>query len=118
MSDPNIRRTHKVSTDNAAADTADNTADLEHLTKSRHNGGSEQVPEADLLEQLTPVDPALDPVDTAAPGGPTWAASQQSGPVDEADWLEQQLTVPAVEEAEDYPPDLGGSLDHPGFSAR
>jgi hypothetical protein len=111
MNAQHIRRTHKVSTDK----TVDNTADLEHLTNSHHHGAGEPVPEADMLEQLTPVDPAVDPVDTPAAGGPTWAASRPNRPVDEADWLEQQLTVPAIEEAEDYPPDLGGSLDHPGF---
>lgn len=72
---------------------------------------SEPVPEADRLEQLTPVDPEADPGFASPTGGPTstvgWSGEEPSGPVDEADWLEQQLTVPAAEgDDEDYPPDL------------
>lgn len=72
---------------------------------------SEPVPEADRLEQLTPVDPAAHQGLASAPGGPTStvraSADEPRGPADEADWLEQQLTVPAADpDDENYPPDL------------
>jgi hypothetical protein len=78
------------------------------------------VPESDRLEQLIPVDPATDPDDgtpadpALAPGTRGWAGEPQApgpgGLVDEADWLEQQLSVPvAGRDDEDYPPDLGDS---------
>jgi len=59
---------------------------------------SEQIPEADLLEQQVPLDPPLtndeqDSVDRAAP----------VEPVDEADRWEQQLPVPTSDD--DYPHD-------------
>ena len=60
---------------------------------------SEQIPEADLLDQQAPVDPPLtddengsvDRVDRLTP----------AEPVDEADRLEQRLPVPAADD--EYP---------------
>ena len=58
---------------------------------------SEEIPEADLLEQRTPVDPDTVPDTPAAD-----LLSAPADPVDEADRLEQQAEVP--DEAEDdYP---------------
>ena len=63
---------------------------------------SEQIPEADLLEQQVPLDPppltddehdSVDRVDGAA----------TAEPVDEADLWEQQLPVPSADD--DYPHD-------------
>jgi hypothetical protein len=59
---------------------------------------SEQIPEADLLEQQVPLDPPLteeeqDSVDRVA----------AVEPVDEADRWEQHLAVPAADD--DYPHD-------------
>ena len=78
--------------------------------ESNRLDANELVPEADLLEQLTPVDPAANSDFASAAGGPTSAvrasADEPNAPVDEADWLEQQLAVPAAEgDDEDYPPD-------------
>ena len=58
---------------------------------------SEEVPEADLLEQRAPLDPDTSP-DTPAPG--TLDAPAEL--VDEADRLEQQVEVPDGAE-DDYP---------------
>lgn len=59
---------------------------------------SEQIPEADLLEQQTPIDPPLtDDEQVVVPG------ETPVEPVDEADRLEQHMPVPAAED--DYPHD-------------
>lgn len=70
-----------------------------------HDIPSDQIPEADLLEQRTPLDPpaVADPEDTLA--DPDTAAAAN---VDEADRLEQQ--TPVLDEAEDdYPHDTSGA---------
>ena len=59
---------------------------------------SEQIPEADLLEQQAPLDPALKDDE---PGLLDRTASVE--PADEADRWEQQLPVPSAED--DYPHD-------------
>jgi hypothetical protein len=59
---------------------------------------SDQIPEADLLEQQAPLDP---PLTDDEPGSVDRAASVE--PVDEADRWEQQLPVPSAED--DYPHD-------------
>ena len=59
---------------------------------------SEQIPEADLLEQQVPLDPPLTEAEHI------WAGHEAPlEPVDEADRLEQQVPVPAAED--DYPHD-------------
>jgi hypothetical protein len=59
---------------------------------------SEPVPEADLLEQHRALDPTpIDPEPTP-PG-----REHPAGSVDEADWWEQQIPVPSVDD--DYPHD-------------
>ena len=79
---------------------------------SHHINASEPVPEADRLEQLTPIDPSADPAASSvlAPGERTWAGTQKptgpAGPVDEGDWLEQQQAVPTTEGDDDYPSTL------------
>ena len=66
---------------------------------------SEQIPEADLLEQQVPLDPPLtDDEQVWVPG------DTPVEPVDEADRWEQHMPVPAAED--DYPHDrleAGGS---------
>jgi hypothetical protein len=70
-----------------------------------------QIPEADLLEQQTPLDPqslttltALTDPDTAPPGA---GAGDELDAVDEADRMEQQTPMPDTDE-DDYPHDIGG----------
>lgn len=58
---------------------------------------SEQIPEADFLEQQAALDPAL------THSEPSWPGLETAiGPVDEADRWEQQQPVPEADE--DYPP--------------
>lgn len=96
------------------------TNDTRHVTDPRLDDAADPVPEADRLEQLTPVDPAGDTTADAmadpalAPGARIWAGDPKApgpgGPVDEADWLEQQHPVPATDrDDEDYPPELSDS---------
>lgn len=64
---------------------------------SDQNHPVDDIPEADRIEQLTPVDPAA----RASTGdGPIPAGSPPDG-VDPADWLEQQLEV---DDPEDHYP--------------
>jgi hypothetical protein len=71
---------------------------------------SEQIPEADLLEQQTSVDPPLTDGEYASAGRVDAVTSAEL--VDEADRWEQQLPVPAAED-EEYPHDARGA----GFEA-
>ena len=59
---------------------------------------SDQIPEADLLEQQAPLDPPLTDAEHI------WVGQEAPlEPVDEADRWEQQTPVPAAED--DYPHD-------------
>lgn len=62
---------------------------------------SEQIPEADLLEQQVPLDPSLSDDEHGAAERVHGAASAE--PVDHADRWEQQLPVPSADD--DYPHD-------------
>jgi hypothetical protein len=68
---------------------------------------SEQIPEADLLEQQVPLDP---PLTDDEQGSVDRAAPVEA--VDEADRFEQQLAVPSADD--DYPHDNPGDV----FEAR
>ena len=60
---------------------------------------SAQIPDADLLEQQTPLDPPLSDAE------PIWVGHEAPPePGDEPDLWEQQTPVPAAED--DYPHDL------------
>lgn len=59
---------------------------------------ADQIPEADLLEQQTPLIPPSLIDDESA----SVIADSADGLVDEADWLEQQTPVPGEAE-DDYP---------------
>ncbi len=68
----------------------------------------EQIPEADLLDQRTPLVPPS-PADTLIDSGPASGTSDSpGGEVDEADRLEQQTPVPGQDE-DDYPPGPSGT---------
>jgi hypothetical protein len=60
---------------------------------------TDDIPEADLIDQLTPVEPVEPATDEPTPTGPP------PGAVDEADWLEQQ--TPVNDSEEDYPRGAG-----------
>lgn len=64
---------------------------------------SEDIPEADLLEQRTPLDP-----DAMIDGEPALILDSPTLYVDEADRLEQQAVLPDEGE-DDYPHDPSGS---------
>jgi hypothetical protein len=65
---------------------------------------SDQVPDADLLDQQTPIEPPSLNVTEAAP----LLANSIMSPVDEADRLEQQTPLPGGGE-DDYPHDQSGA---------
>ena len=67
---------------------------------------SEQIPEADHLEQQVPLDPALSEDERGSVDRVVGAASAE--PVDDADRWEQQLPVPSadVDYPHDYPEDI------------
>ena len=109
-----LRSDHKPQREGGPAMTTNRAHPADNLRlptgDSQLLGASEPVPEADRLEQLTPLNSGADPGLAPAADGPTStvgrSAHEPTGPVDEADWLEQQLTVPAAEcDDEDYPPD-------------
>lgn len=62
---------------------------------------SEQIPEADLLDQLAAVDPQLTEPEVVSGSG-FGLLEDPAGPVEEADRLEQQTPVPGGDE-DDYP---------------
>lgn len=66
---------------------------------------SEQIPEADLLEQQAPLDPTLIDDDHGSVDRVGAAASAE--PVDEADRWEQQLPMPSDDEYPHDDPDDG-----------
>jgi hypothetical protein len=63
---------------------------------------STEIPEADLLEQQSPIDPQAMIDDQEEPAG----SESPTDPVNEADRLEQQALLP-TEDEDDYP-------HHPG----
>lgn len=75
-----------------------------------HDIPSDQIPEADLLEQRTPLDPPAlaDPEDTLADPTTATATATAAANVDEADRLEQQTPV-RDEGEDDYPHDASGA---------
>ena len=62
----------------------------------------EQIPEADLLEQQTPVDPL-----SADDGIPATPSAENSGDANESDRLEQQAVIP--DDEDDYPRDASAA---------